>query len=101
MLLRHQFRVPVSHADGDLPALPLVALTISEAAVKGGVGAKTQYGFGQVRLVNPEGVAKFAKQGSEWLDAWQPRTGHANGFFTLHADRFFRLHYSFLSSPLC
>ena len=73
------------------PVAALVALALSEAAEYGGIGAKTQNGFGQVKLVSPVGseIQVLIQQARDFLrESGRPGAADAR-LFTLSEERFF------------
>lgn len=74
---------------------PLLALILDRAAQWGGIGAKTQYGFGQVRIVDMHAYcpdrepAELLKRGVELLKAERGNYSPGDDEFSLREDRFF------------
>lgn len=79
--------------------LAKMAFLLQEASQKGGIGAKTQYGFGQVKLELDERVQELIRKGHQ-LFGDRPQQNPLQGQkFTLHPERFFTLLYKFPSNP--
>ena len=78
--------------------IPRIAFLLQIVSRMGGIGAKTQYGFGQVKLEPDERVEALASKGQQSLKKHPPenRFGEA---FTLHPDRFFTLLYKSNDDP--
>lgn len=94
--LRIRARVP-----NPRDVLEMLALTVSEAARKGGIGAKTQNGFGQVRLLPDNRVEDFARAARERLERMRkssPSQGQCD-LFSLDPGRFFSLLYRIPEPP--
>jgi CRISPR-associated protein Cmr1 len=79
-------------SERDDSALGRFALALTKAAEYGGIGAKTQYGFGQVRIVS-EVPKDLLDQARARLDEKRGNAQALNGAFTLHSSRFFSLRY--------
>ncbi len=81
--------------EGRGETLDLLALTLREATRKGAIGAKTQYGFGQVRVIStnhagaPVSLEDLAEKGRARLERTAPGVSSGDGLFSLHRDRFF------------
>lgn len=83
-----------------LPVENLVALAIHTSARRGGLGAKTQNGFGQVDVVGQE-CAERAEQAVEWLKTvrWERSGRNMDGLFRVDDAHFFSLEWRDIAAP--
>jgi len=76
-----------------------IAFLLQTVSQKGGIGAKTQYGFGQVKLEPDPEIEALANEGEQYLGEQPTQNPFPDGTFTLHPDRFFTLLYRLPADP--
>ena len=81
-------------------ALGLLALTLLGASRLGGIGAKTQLGFGQVEVTHDERLVALADACDQRLREMKGSRRPVDGVFSVASDRFFSLLYTFQNNPL-
>jgi CRISPR-associated protein Cmr1 len=93
----------IPRADAPPEAIGLLALALLRAAEWGGLGAKTQYGFGQVILEPNQTFEKKLALADAFLEKHasfdKALPTPVSGAFTVHPDRFFSLLYELNSDP--
>ena len=84
----------------------LLTLLLHELSTKGGIGAKTQLGFGQIEVLPPEDgdlqeLLDYARLEMEQMQQQRPATNapSATEGFTLHPDRFFSVVFEGILPP--